>query len=113
MPKIEFDKIKKAVLGSKYDLSLVFVTPKKIQALNKIYRQINKPTDILSFPLSQTNGEMFICLSETKKMAKEFKRPYKNFLAFLFIHGCVHLKGFDHGPKMEKVEEKFRAKFKI
>ncbi len=46
-------------------------------------------------------------------MAKEFERPYDNFLIFLFIHGCVHLKGYDHGAKMEKVEEKFRKKFKI
>jgi probable rRNA maturation factor len=113
MSKNLFDQIKKAVLGSKYDLSLVFISPKKIQNLNKIYRNINKPTDILSFPLSKTSGEMFICLSETKKMAKEFDRSYENFLAFLFIHGCVHLKGFDHGPKMEKVEEKFRKKFGI
>ena len=32
---------------------------------------------------------------------------------FVFIHGCVHLKGFDHGDKMEKVEEKFRKIFKV
>lgn len=108
-----FKKIQKAVLGSKYDLSLVFISSKKIQALNKIYRNLNKPTDILSFPLSKNNGEMFICLSETKKMAKEFDRTYENFLDYLFIHGCVHLKGYDHGPKMEKIEKKFRNKFKV
>jgi probable rRNA maturation factor len=113
MPDNLFHEIKKAVLGSKYDLSLVFISAKKIQNLNKTYRKINKPTDILSFPLSKTSGEMFICLSETKKMAKEFERPYENFLYFLFIHGCVHLKGYDHGSKMEKLEEKFRRKFKI
>lgn len=109
----KFVEIKKAVLGDKYDLSLFFITASKIQELNKIYRNINKPTDILSFPLSKTSGEILICKKETKKMAKEFCRPYKNFLAFLFIHGCVHLKGFDHGAKMEKVEEKFRKLFKV
>lgn len=113
MLKSPFLEIKEAVLGSKYDLSLVFITPKKIKELNKIYRNINKPTDILSFPLSKQNGEMFICKSETKKMAKEFDRPYDNFLLYLFIHGCVHLKGFDHGPKMDKLEEKFRKQFNI
>jgi probable rRNA maturation factor len=113
MSKKLFDQIKQAVLGSKYDLSLVFVTAKKIQNLNKAYRNINKPTDILSFPLSKTSGEIFICLTETKKIAKEFERSYENFLVFLFIHGCVHLKGFDHGPKMEKVEEKYRKEFGI
>lgn len=108
-----FEKIKNAILGEKYDLSLVFVSAKKIQGLNKTYRNINKPTDILSFPLSKTAGEILICKTETKKMMKEFGRNFDNFLAFLFIHGCVHLKGFDHGPKMEKVEEKFRKLFRV
>jgi probable rRNA maturation factor len=113
MSKTKFDQIKKAILGSKYDLSIVFITPKKIEELNRIYRDINKPTDILSFPLSKTSGEMFICLSETRKMAKEFDRAYENFLAYLFIHGCVHLMGYDHGPKMDKIEEKFRKQFNV
>lgn len=112
MPPL-FDQIKKAILGEKYELSLVFVSAKKMQELNRIYRNINKPTDILSFPLSKNSGEILICKSETRKMMKEFGRSYENFLAFLFIHGCVHLKGFDHSPKMEKVEEKFRKLFKI
>lgn len=105
--------IKEAVLGKKYDLSLVFVTPKQIQRLNKTYRQINKPTDILSFPLSLTSGEILICKSEAKKEMVKFGRSYENFIIFLFIHGLVHLKGHDHGPEMEKVEEKFRKKFKV
>lgn len=113
MSKNLFDQIKKAVLGSEYELSLVFCSAKKIQELNKIYRNINKPTDILSFPLSKNSGEILICKSETRKMMKEFGRTYENFLVFLFIHGCVHLKGYDHGAKMEKVEEKFRKLFKI
>ena len=109
----QFDQIKKAILGEKYELGLVFVSTKKIQELNKTYRNINRPTDILSFPLSKTSGEILICKSETRKMMTEFGRTYENFLAFLFIHGCVHLKGYDHGDKMEKVEIKFRKKFKI
>lgn len=113
MSKTLFDQIKKAVLGSKYELSLVFTTPAKIQKLNKIYRKINKPTDILSFPLSKTSGEIFICKSEAKGEMVKFERTYENFLTFLFIHGLVHLQGYDHGPKMEKVEEKFRKRFKI
>ena len=113
MSKTLFDQIKKATLGEKYELSLVFVSAKKIQELNKTYRNINMPTDILSFPLSKTSGEILICKTETKKMMREFNRSYDNFLAFLFIHGCVHLMGYDHGAKMEKVEEKFRKIFNI
>ena len=109
----EFELIKKAVLGSKYELSFVYISAKKIQELNKTYRKINKPTDILSFPLSKTSGEIFICKTESKKMMKEFGRTYNNFLTFLFIHGLVHLKGYDHGPIMEKIEVKFRKKFGV
>lgn len=108
-----FDLMKQAVLGDKYELSFVFITPQKIQELNRIYRNINKPTDILSFPLSKTSGEIFICKSEARKEAPKFDRSYKNFISYLFIHGLVHLKGYDHGPKMEKVEEKFQKMFKI
>ena len=108
-----FELIKKTILGSKYELSLVFIAPKKIQSLNKIYRKINKPTDILSFPLSKTTGEIFICKSEAKKEMVKFGRTFENFLTYLFIHGLVHLKGHDHGPKMEKIEEKFRKKFEV
>ncbi len=108
-----FTKIKKTVLGSDYDLSFVFIGPKKMQELNHTYCNLNKSTDILSFPLSKNSGEMFICKSETKKMAKEFDRSYENFLVYLFIHGCVHLKGYDHGPKMDKLEKKYQKLFSI
>lgn len=84
-----------------------------MQELNRTYRGLDKPTDILSFLLSKTSGEMFICKSETRKMAKEFERTYENFLLYLFVHGLVHLKGYDHGPKMDKLEAKFRKQFKI
>jgi probable rRNA maturation factor len=108
-----FEEIKLAVLGPKYELSLVFTTPKKIQVLNKTYRNIDKPTDILSFPLSKTSGEIFICKSEAKKEMIKFDRPLDNFILFLFLHGLVHLLGFDHGAKMEKIEKKFQKKFMI
>ena len=113
MSKTQFDQIKKAVLGSKYELSFVFISPEKIRQLNKTYRDINKATDILSFPLSKTFGEIFICKSEARKEMVKFNRSYENFLAFLFIHGLVHLKGFNHGPKMEQMEQKFRKLFNV
>lgn len=109
----KWKEIKQAILGSDYELSFSFISAQKIHTLNRIYRQIDQATDILSFPLSQTTGEIFICQSEAKKMAQEFGRTHENFLPFLFIHGCVHLKGFKHGPKMEKMEEKFRKQFGV
>lgn len=111
--KVDFEAIKDKVLGKKYELSLVFVSRKKIQELNKKYRNIDAPTDILSFPLSKNEGEIFICKAETRKMAPEFDRPYENFLVYLFIHGLVHLAGHDHGSTMESIEKKYRQYFRI
>ncbi len=113
MSKTLFEQIKEAVLGKKYELSFAFVSAKKIQEFNKIYRQINKPTDILSFPLSKDSGEMLICKSEAKKEMIKFGYKFEPFIIFLYIHGLVHLKGYDHGAKMEKIEEKFRKKFGV
>lgn len=113
IPPIPFEAIKDAILGKKYELSLVFVSKEKIQSLNKQYRNIDEPTDILSFPLDDESGEIFINLEETKRMAPDFDRDYENFLGFLFIHGLVHLKGYDHGSTMENIEKKFRKDFHI
>jgi probable rRNA maturation factor len=108
-----FNEIKNKILGKDYDLSWAFITPKKIQKLNLTYRNLNRPTDILAFPLSKKEGEIYICLSEAKKEAKKFDRDFENFVPFLFIHGCVHLKGYDHGSTMELIEAKFRKQFGI
>ena len=105
--------MKDAILGKKYELSLVIVSRSEIKELNKEYRGINKPTDILSFPLSSKEGEIFINLDMAKIEAKKFNRTYENFLGFLFIHGLVHLKGFDHSSTMESIEARFRNKFGI
>ncbi len=113
LPRVSFVEMKEAVLGKKYELSVVFVDIDHMTALNLQYRKLNKPTDILSFPISVTEGEIFINLEETKKEALKFDREYENFLAFLFIHGLTHLKGFDHSSTMEDEEEKIRKQFSI
>lgn len=113
IPRVRFSSMKDAVLGKAYKLNLVFTTPAKIAELNKIYRGIDKPTDILSFPLSDTEGEIYISPSETRIEAPKFDRSYENFMAFLFIHGCVHLKGHDHGATMERIEADIRRQFDV
>lgn len=109
----QFKKIKDAILGKDYDLSWAFITPKKMERLNLIYRNIEKSTDILSFPLSKTDGEIYICESEARKESIKFDREFENFIYFLFIHGCVHLKGYDHGSTMERIEARFRKQFGV
>ena len=113
MPRAIFRAIADEALPSDYELSVAFVPASAMQKFNLMYREKNEPTDILSFPLDEKKGEIYICPSETRRMAPEFDRSYDNFLNFLFIHGCVHLKGYDHGATMERIEDKIRAKFKV
>jgi probable rRNA maturation factor len=113
LPNTPFNAIKDAALGKKYNLSLCFVTSLEIKKLNLMYRNKNEATDILSFPLSPIDGEIYISPKEARLEAKKFDRTYANFIAFLLIHGCVHLKGHDHGATMETLEEKLRKQFGV
>ncbi len=112
-PSVPFAKIKESVMGKKYSLSLVFIEENKSQELNRTYRGINKPTNILSFSIEKDSGEIFITLKVVKKQIKLFNRKFDNLVAFLFIHGLLHLKGMEHSSTMEKAEVKLRKKFKI
>lgn len=115
-PKIDgvfFHKIKNTVLGKDYELSLVFIGKKRMRALNKQHRQKDSNTDILSFSVDEDCGEIFINPEKTRTKAKEFERTFSNYLHFLFIHGLFHLKGLDHGDKMESEEARVRKIFGI
>jgi probable rRNA maturation factor len=113
LPRVPFAKIKDEVLGAKYNLSLVFIGRTRSKKLNSAYRQKNYPTNILSYTFDKNNGEIFITPEVVKKQTKKFERKYDNLIGFLFIHGLLHLKGFDHGSRMERAEEVIRRKFKI
>lgn len=113
LPKGSFLKMKDFYLGKNYDLSLVFCGQKKSQSLNKKWRKKDYSANILSFPISETMGEIYIDLDTAKKQHKKFERSLENYISFLFIHGMVHLNGYDHGVKMEKQEERVRKKFKV
>lgn len=112
-PNIPCQKITETVLGKKYDLSLVFIGDKLSRKLNKTYRKIDKPASILSFPLSKTEGEIFINLNSARQQSAKFNRGYEKFVGFLLIHGLLHLKGWQHSSRMEREEKKIRKKFNI
>ena len=111
--RLPFASMKRSVLGKKYTLSLAFIGEKKSRTLNRTFRGKDEPTDILSFPLSKDTGEIFINLTRSRVEAGRFDREFKNFVAFLFIHGLVHLKGHTHGSRMEAVERQVRQRFDI
>ncbi len=108
---IPFDEIKQAVLPENYELSLVFTDKKHSRNLNKIYRGKDKSTNVLSFPISDDMGEIFIDLETAKDEAPDFDMGFENFVGYLFIHGVLHLKGLDHGEIMDKEEKKLLKKF--
>lgn len=105
LPYVPFLLIKEKILGKRYDLTVVFCTPAESQERNKEYRDKEYPTNILSFPLSKDEGEIYICLSVARRDAKKFDMKYEKFLHLLFIHGCLHLKGHDHGSTLERLED--------
>jgi probable rRNA maturation factor len=107
----DFVAISEKVLGKRYDLSLVFVGEKAAKKLNQDYRKGDYVPNVLSFPLSESAGEIFICLKKIKKECADFEMTPIQYEKFLFIHGCLHLKGHDHGDKMEKLEKKFIQEF--
>jgi probable rRNA maturation factor len=109
--KLFFVSIKERILGKKYELSLVFCDSVDSQKINKKYRNKNKPTNVLSFPLDEDSGEIFLDLEKTKFEFEDFEMNYKNFIAYLYIHGLLHLKGLDHGDEMEKLEKKYTKEF--
>lgn len=110
IPHVPFLRMTKTILGAEYELSLVFVEPGKMQVLNR-YRGKDTPTDILSFPLSETSGEIFLCMKEIEKKAPHFDMTTREYLGYVFIHGLLHLEGYDHGRTMSRLERKFSRAF--
>lgn len=86
--------LKNHVLGPDYELSFAWISLPRMHELNLTHRGKDRATNILSFPYSQTDGEIVMC--------KELVKPAEAVL--LFIHGLLHLKGMRHGSNMESAE---------
>lgn len=91
-----------------YDLSVSFVKKDVIQQLNRDYRNIDRVTDVISFALmdddikihgledEQDLGDIFICVEQAQVQAQDLNQSLSKELEFLFIHGVLHLLGYDH-----------------
>ncbi len=111
-PDLPFVRIKNEILGRDYDLTLVFPTLTESVQLHKQWKQKNDPVNILSFPLDDTTGEMYITLGKIRTTARDFGLTYHEMLTYVFIHGCIHLLGNDHGEHMDMLEKKWCKYFK-
>lgn len=110
---VKWNKIKKEILGEKFTLSVVHSDTKTMKALNKKYRKKKGVPNILSFPLSKEEGEIFINKKVAEKEAKKMGANPKDYIDYLFVHSALHLKGYKHGKKMEDKEAEIMKKFKI
>lgn len=94
-----------------WTLSLVFAGTRRARSLNQTLRKKDYVPNVLSYKVGQKHGEIVICPDVAKRQAKKYDMTYRAFLAYLFIHGCLHLKGHPHGPTMEKREQELLARF--
>ena len=84
--------------------------PEKIREINKKYRNIDKETDVLSFPMFEKNeiderqdgalpdtlGDIVISIEQVKRQAVEYEHSFKRELSYMVVHGFYHLMGYDH-----------------
>ena len=110
-PRHKYADMADKILGKRYELSLVFVGKTRAATLNKTYRNKTYSPNVLSFPLDTQTGEIFICPQVAASEAAKFDLTPKGYIGFLFIHGCLHLKGLDHGDTMDKQEAKWVKHF--
>lgn len=112
-PSLPYEEMKDAILGKKYTLSLTFVGKVRAQALNLAYRKATYVPNVLSFPLQNDAGEIYITPTVAEREAPKYSLTKKGYIGYLFIHGLLHLKGYPHGATMERAEKKFMELFKM
>ena len=98
------------------EISVTFVDLDEIHELNKQYRGVDKPTDVLSFPQFDDLeeeipevceiclGDVVICEQKAREQAEEFGHSFERERVYLFTHSVLHLLGYDHMEDDEKAE---------
>ena len=112
-PLLEYARKKENLEDTELEFSIIIVDDERIHEINKEYRGIDRPTDVISFALEDSEdieiegyrilGDIYISLDKAKKQAETYGHSFKRELCFLAVHGFLHLLGYDH---MEKEEEK-------
>jgi len=112
-PILPYQQIKDDILGKKYAVSLAFIGTERAKSFNVTYRKKGYIPNVLSFPLTEDVGEIFITPIIARKEAHKFNMTPEGYIGFLFVHACLHLQGLDHGKIMEKAEKKYCKKYKL
>ena len=109
-------------LSDEEELSVLLCNNEVIHQLNKEYRGIDRPTDVLSFALNEGDeidvevethliGDLIISLERTAEQAEEYGHPFERELAYLTVHGCLHIVGYDHMTDEDKAEMRREEEF--
>ena len=104
------------IINKNLYINVIFTIPQKIKEINKQYRNIDRETDVLSFPMYEreeillkkdrtepdTLGDIIISIEQVKKQAEEFGHSFERELSYMLVHGFYHLMGYDHIKEEEK-----------
>lgn len=121
--------------NSKLDITITLTNPENIHQINKEYRNIDRATDVLSFPMFEKEeldeklannefehedvlGDIIISIEKVEEQAKEYGHSFERELSYMVVHGFYHLMGYDHieeadKKKMRPKEEKVLTELKI
>ncbi|GMA60023.1 hypothetical protein GCM10025859_04630 [Alicyclobacillus fastidiosus] len=90
------------------EVSVLYVDDKEIHELNRTYRDVDRPTDVLSFAMTEGEddfpnfdaptmlGDIVISVDKAREQAAEYNHSLEREMAFLLVHGFLHLNGYDH-----------------
>ena len=98
--------------GVRGDVCVLITDAEEIQSLNRTYRKIDRVTDVLTFPAWEGEailcppdeylGDIAICYERAVEQAEEYNHSLERELAFLAVHGSLHLMGYDHMTKEDE-----------
>ena len=110
-----------SIKDSKLYISIILTNPKNIQEINREHRNIDKPTDVLSFPMFEKQeleniklenpevlGDVIISIEKVKEQAEEYGHGFERELAYMVVHGFYHLMGYDHMEEDDKKEMRIK-----
>ncbi len=91
---------------SEKEVAITFVDNERIRELNQQFRNKDKTTDVLSFPLDEEDalGDIIISIPKVREQAEEYGHSFERELGFLTVHGFLHLLGYDHETEAQERE---------
>lgn len=107
-------------LETEAEVSVTFTDNEKIHILNREYRNVDRETDVLSFPLDESDGDgvtvlgdIVLSLEKCASQAKEYGHSFEREVSFLTVHSVLHLLGYDHVTSKEDEKEMFSLQDEI